>query len=106
MSANNTVKFKLDPLNPPMSAEQRRRLKAVAAMPDAAIDYSDIPQLSDASKLHWTRPGLLIPSENKQQITLRVDADVLSFFKGTGRRYQTRINAALREYVNAHRKSV
>jgi uncharacterized protein (DUF4415 family) len=46
---------------------------------------------------------MMLPSENKQQITLRVDADVLSFFKSTGKRYQSRINAALREYVNAHR---
>ena len=48
-------------------------------------------------------PGMLLPSENKQQITLRVDADVLQFFRGTGKRYQSRMNAALREYVNAHR---
>jgi uncharacterized protein (DUF4415 family) len=47
-----------------------------------------------------------VPSENKQQITLRLDADVLTFFKETGARYQSRINAALREYVKAHRKAV
>ncbi|MBK9441076.1 MAG: BrnA antitoxin family protein [Comamonadaceae bacterium] len=46
---------------------------------------------------------MMLPSQNKQQITLRVDVDVLSFFKGTGKRYQSRINAALREYVNAYR---
>lgn len=105
MNANNTVKFNLDPVNPPrVTAEQRRRLEAVAAMPDEAIDYSDIPRQSGT--VQWTRPGLLVANENKQQITLRVDADVLSFFKGTGKRYQSRINAALREYVNAHRKVV
>jgi len=105
MNANNTVKFNLDPVNPPqVTAEQRRRLEAVAAIPDEAIDYSDIPRHSGT--VQWTRPGLLVANENKQQITLRVDADVLSFFKGTGKRYQSRINAALREYVNAHRKVV
>ena len=105
MSARNTVKFKLDPHIPlQLTAEQRRRLEAVAAMPDAAIDYSEIPRQSE--NVQWTRPGLLVQRENKQQITLRVDADVLSFFKGTGKRYQSRINAALREYVNAHRKAV
>lgn len=41
--------------------------------------------------------------ENKRQITLRLDSDVLDFFKNTGSRYQSRINAVLREYVNAHR---
>jgi uncharacterized protein (DUF4415 family) len=45
----------------------------------------------------------LVPEENKQQITLRLDAEVLAFFKSTGRRYQSRINAALREYMLAHR---
>ena len=104
MSARNIVKFKLDPKNPePVNAAQRKRLAAVAAMPDAAIDYSDIPR--QRRKVLWTRPGALVPNENKQQVTLRLDADVLSFFKATGQRYQSRINAALREYVKAHSKT-
>lgn len=105
MSARNTMKFKLDPKNPPpLTSEQRARLKAIAAMPDAEIDYSDIPR--QTVSVQWTQPGALVPAENKQQVTLRLDIDVLSFFKGTGKRYQSRINAALREYMNAHRKVV
>ena len=104
MSEHNTVKFNLDSKTPaPLTPQQRKRLKLVAAMPDAEIDYSDIPRHTEA--VQWTRPGVLVPSENKQQVTLRLDADVLTFFKGTGKRYQSRINAALREYVQAHRKS-
>jgi len=102
MSARNTVKFKLAPKTP-LTAAQRKRLVAVAAMPDADINYSDIPR--QTRPVQWTRPSALIPTENKQQITLRLDADVVSFFKRTGKRYQSRINAALREYVKAHRKS-
>jgi uncharacterized protein (DUF4415 family) len=34
----------------------------------------------------------------------RLDAEVLNFFRKAGQRYQSRINAALREYMNAHRK--
>jgi uncharacterized protein (DUF4415 family) len=102
MNARNTVKYSLDPTNSPAPTQaQQQRLAAIAAMPDTAIDYSDIPL--QTTPVQWTRPGALLPTENKQQITLRVDADVLSFFKGTGKRYQSRINAALREYVNAHR---
>lgn len=102
MNANNTVKYKLDPSHPPrLTDEQQGRMEAIAAKPDEAIDYSDIPR--QTAPVQWTRPGMMLPSENKQQITLRVDADVLSFFRGTGKRYQSRINAALREYVNAHR---
>ncbi len=104
MSARNIVKFKLDSKNPkPLSAVQRKRLAAVATMPDSEIDYTDMPQQHGIVK--WTRPGALVPSDNKQQVTLSLDADVLSFFKGTGKRYQSRINAALREYMKAHRKS-
>ncbi|MEO7728557.1 MAG: BrnA antitoxin family protein [Burkholderiales bacterium] len=98
------MKFKLDIKNAkPVTAVQRRRLTAVAAMPDTEIDYSDIPR--QTRPVLWTRPSALVPTENKQQITLRLDADVVSFFKKTGKRYQSRINAALREYVKAHRKS-
>jgi uncharacterized protein (DUF4415 family) len=105
MSARNTVKFKLDPKNPPqLTADQRDRLAKVAAMPDSEIDYSDIPL--QTGTVQWTRPGALVPAENKQQVTLRLDSDVLSFFRGTGKRYQSRINAALREYMKAHRKAV
>jgi len=104
MSARNTVKFKLDPKSAqPAINARRKRMAALASMPDEKIDYSDIPKQS--GDIQWSRPGALVPTENKQQVTLRLDADVLGFFKGTGKRYQSRINAALREYMNAHRKT-
>ena len=40
---------------------------------------------------------------SKKLISLRIDEDVIEFFKHTGARYQTRINAVLRSYVSAHR---
>jgi hypothetical protein len=42
-------------------------------MPDSDIDYSDIPKQTAAVK--WSRPGALVPAVNKQQITLRLDAN-------------------------------
>ena len=39
----------------------------------------------------------------KKQITLRIDAEVLEFFKHTGKRYQSRMNAVLRSYAEAHK---
>ena len=102
MSKRNTVKFKLRAANPPaLTAAQRRRLAALATRPDSEIDYSDMPKQTGGIK--WSRPGALVSSENKQQITLRLDTEVLSFFKSTGARYQSRINAVLREYVRAQR---
>jgi uncharacterized protein (DUF4415 family) len=94
------VRFRLDPNNPPkLTAAERKRL---VAMKDSDIDYSDIPSQRGAV---WTRPGALIPAGNKKQITVRLDTDVLEFFKKTGTRYQSRINAALREYMKAHEKA-
>jgi uncharacterized protein (DUF4415 family) len=95
------VRFKLDPKNPPkFTPEQRERLRT---MKDEDIDYSDIP--ASPRDAIWTRPGALIPAGNKKQITVRLDADVLEFFKKTGPRYLSRINAALREYMKAHDKA-
>jgi len=86
---------------PPLTDAQKKRLKALASMPDEQIDYSDAPFLPDAD---WTKP-VELPIRNKQQISLRIDADVLDFFRARGRRYQTRINAVLRAYVEAAKRT-
>lgn len=97
---NNIVKRTLDLKNlPVLSAEQKARLDAVAAMPDEQIDYSDAPYLPDAG---WVRAADQLP-QAKKQITLRIDAEVLAFFKHGGARYQSRMNAVLRSYVEAHK---
>lgn len=96
----NIVKRTLDLKKPPLlSAEQKARLDAVAAMPNDQIDYSDAPFLPDAV---WMKAATELP-HTKQQITLRIDAKVLEFFKHTGARYQSRMNAVLRSYVEAHK---
>lgn len=98
------VTYRLDPDNPPtLTAEEQQAWKELQEMPDEEIDYSDIPPQPSAG---WRRVSELVPAENKQQITLRLDADVIAFFRGTGRRYQSRINAALREYVNSQKKAI
>jgi uncharacterized protein (DUF4415 family) len=104
MSARNTVKYRLDVKSPAkLTTKQRKRLDLLAAMPDSKIDYSDIPRQTASVK--WDRPGMLVSSQNKRQVTLRLDAEVLSFFRETGARYQSRINAVLREYVRAQQRS-
>jgi uncharacterized protein (DUF4415 family) len=95
------VRFKRDPKHPPkMTAKQMKRLRE---MKDEDIDFSDAP--ASPRDAVWIRPGALVPTENKKQITVRLDADVLEFFRKTGSRYQSRINAALREYMKAHEKA-
>ena len=59
---------------------------------DAAIDYSDIPPLGDE---FFTKVTAAWPPA-KQQLTIRLDADVLKWLKANGRGYQTRINRILR----------
>ena len=70
-------------------------------MADEDIDTSESPEVDDfgdAVRGRFYRPV-------KQQITLRLDADLLAWFRSQGGKYQTRINAALREYMDSHRKS-
>jgi len=95
---SNIVRRTLDRNRPTVvTDEQKARLTALAALPDDQIDYSDAPHRPDAV---WVK-AVDMPAA-KRQITLRLDADVLDFFKHTGSRYQTRINAVLRAYVQAH----
>jgi len=78
--------------------KQTAELNALAALPDDAIDTSDAPELLDWS---GAKRGLFYRPV-KQQLTLRLDADVIAWFKKhttSGEGYQTRINRALREYV-------
>jgi len=98
------VRFRYDPENPPkLTAEEQQAWDRLKDLRDEDIDLSDIPERLTG----WRRASVpvmdLVSEENKQQITLRLDAEVLAFFKSTGRRYQSRINAALREYMLAHR---
>ncbi|MBS0193611.1 MAG: BrnA antitoxin family protein [Proteobacteria bacterium] len=95
-NTGKTVSFTLNQATP-LSAEE---LAQLAALKHRKIDTSDIPS-SPASAV-WTRPGIPFLTENKRQISLRIDADVLAFFRESGKRYQTRINSVLREYMRAH----
>lgn len=98
--SSDTVYFRLDPSNPPTMTDAE--MQALRDLKDEDIDLSDIPEQTGGG---WRRVSDLVPAENKQQITLRLDADVIRFFRSTGRRYQSRINAALRDYMNAQKKS-
>ena len=98
------VRFELDPANPPpLTPTQEDELKALAAMTDDQIDYSDIPPTPESFWLNARRNPYYRPI--KQQLTLRIDADLIAWFKkrqADGRGYQSNINQALREYVEAH----
>jgi uncharacterized protein (DUF4415 family) len=67
-------------------------LARIDRMTDKDIDYSDIPALDNS---FFTRPTVEWPPV-KQQVTVRLDKDVLDWLKAYGKGYQTRINRILR----------
>jgi uncharacterized protein (DUF4415 family) len=71
-------------------------------MKDSEIDLSDAPELTPEMFAKAVVRRGLKPASRKRLITLRVDSDVLEWFKAQGRGYQTRINDLLRAYKEAH----
>ena len=85
-----------------MTKLSSERLKAIAAIEDGEIDYSDIPE-TDAA--FWANAALVEP-DRTNPVTLRVKQSVLDFFKeGGAKGYQTRMNAVLESYVRAQRQN-
>ena len=88
------MKKEMTELPPDVQAQ----IRALEVLPDDQIDTTDAPEIidwSDARRGVFYRPV-------KQQITLRIDADIIAWFKAHaqgGRGYQTDINGALREHV-------
>ncbi len=74
-------------------------LKRIDALRDEDIDYSDISALDEA----FFKQARVIVPPGKKQLTIRLDADVLAWLKAQGKGYQSRINAILRMYYEAHR---
>lgn len=70
-------------------------------MPDKDIDLSDIPEVTPEQFAKAVIRRGLKPKARKAQLTLRVDDDVLAWFRSQGRGYQTQINALLRAYMKA-----
>ncbi|MBK4991034.1 BrnA antitoxin family protein [Pseudomonas sp. S36] len=81
-----------------MTKTSRSDWGRLAQQHDKDIDTSDIPVLSDD---FFRNAELRLPT--KQSVTIRVDSDVLAWFKEQGAGYQTRINQLLRQYMQAHK---
>jgi uncharacterized protein (DUF4415 family) len=93
VSKKNTTQFRLDAKRPPkLSPKQKKRLEA---MTDREIDYSDIPPLNEK---FWHNLEVAM-SKGKRATGIRLDMEVLDWFKKSGPGYQSHINAVLRAYV-------
>ena len=87
-------------LKPPFARELTRR--ELAGLKDEDIDFSDIPEITDEM---WKNAVVMRPEDwTKRQLTLRLDPDIIDFFKAQGKGYQTRMNDVLRVYVDAVKK--
>lgn len=80
-----------------MNKSSKTDWKRLSTMKDKNIDTSDIAELDDD---FFHNAELKAPS--KQPVTLRIDTDVLTWFKAQGPGYQTRINQLLRRYMETH----
>ena len=91
-------------MNENATAKSRARAVAEASrdLPDTSIDYSDIPALGDD---FFATAELLMPA-GKTEVSLRLDNDVLAFFRTGGKGYQSRINAVLRAYMIGARRRI
>jgi len=67
-------------------------------MKDEDIDVSDIPRIDP----NFFKKMVIRMPKPKELVSIRIDPDVLGWFRQQGRKYQTRINAVLRSYVEAH----
>jgi uncharacterized protein (DUF4415 family) len=83
------------------NAQLRKQLEALDALADKDIDTSDILERTVKGMRY---KGLFYRPE-KKSITIRLDADVVHWFKKQGRGYQTKMNRVLREYFATHRKA-
>lgn len=93
-----------------MSTEER--LKALDAMSDDEIDYSDIPPVTDFTG--WVRLSevnkefaamIEQPESEKITVNLRLDREIVDFFKENNKKYQSKINEALLFLVRQYKKS-
>ncbi len=96
VSKDDLIKYEHHPDKPSeLTAEQKKRLDT---MGDQDIDYTDIPELDDdffaAVERHLPRP--------KEAISLRIDPDVLAWYRSQGKGYQSIMNAVLKAYAERY----
>lgn len=81
-----------------VSKRRRAGWAKLQKMTDHEIDYSDI---SPTDVKFWEKTQVVMPPV-KTHLSLRLDEDIVEWFKRQGAGYQTKLNAVLRSYVQAH----
>jgi uncharacterized protein (DUF4415 family) len=96
VSAKRTAKQSRIAETPQQGRADVRRLRAVR---EPEIMKTSPEELADLPEDFWDEAELIVPVA-KRAISLRVDEDVLEWFRALGPRYQTRMNAVLRTYMS------
>ena len=73
-------------------------MEEIDSVKELDIDYSEIPELD---KDFWDNAKSIYP-KGKKAISIRLDEDIIEFFKEEGKGYQSKINTVLRRYIEAH----
>ena len=88
------------------TVKSRTNWERLKTMRDEDIDYSDIPKITpEMFAKGVVKKGGVFIRRVKQPVTLRVEAEVLEWFKARGKGYQTEMNAVLEAYVKAHKEA-
>jgi uncharacterized protein (DUF4415 family) len=90
---------------PVTSRKSRTDWKRVDALKDEKIDFSDTPELTPEMFARAVVRRGLKPVARKKQLTLRIDSDVLEWYRSQGAGYQSLINALLRAYMQERKKA-
>jgi uncharacterized protein (DUF4415 family) len=85
-----------------MITESGTDWERLRTMSDAEIHAAAIadPDAQPTDETFWKNAKLTLP-EAKETVTIRLDSEMLRWFKGQGKGYQSRINAVLRAYMDA-----
>ena len=100
MSGRSTKRRTTEPKRP---SRGRASLPRLRKMTEAEIRRTSPPELGDLPANFWDEAEVVVPNP-KQAISLRLDEEVVEWFRRSGPRYQTRMNAVLRMYVKRMRK--
>jgi uncharacterized protein (DUF4415 family) len=107
MSKERIVSYSVDEIRQMIArGESKSDWARVDAMTDAEIEEQmrGDPDWEEFKDVDWSKATVVIPVV-KSAISIRLDQDVIEFFKATGKGYQTRINAVLRHYMQEKSKS-
>jgi len=106
MSKERIVRYTLEEIEEKIAkGGDRSDWARVDAMTDEDIlaNMRDDPDWADFIDVDWSKAKIVVPAP-KTSISIRLDADIVDFFKATGKGYQTRINAVLRHYMDGQDK--